>query len=82
MPCARLPRLTKGVVEVPTVLVAHSGFFPLEFPTSPFHGLVDLYGFRDLGVADSKVDPQGVTVLWVERQIPGAALASAHIVGS
>jgi hypothetical protein len=81
-PCARQPQLDKGVVEVPTVLVAHSGFFPLEFPTSPFHGLVDLYGFRDLSVADSKVDPQGVTVLWVERQIPGAALAPAHDVSS
>jgi hypothetical protein len=82
MPCARQPRLDKGVVEVPTVLVAQSGFFPLEFPTSPFHGLVDLYGFRDLSVADSKVDPQGVTVLWVERRIPGAAVARAQAVDS
>jgi hypothetical protein len=82
MPCARQPRLDKGVVEVPTVLVAHSGFFPLEFLTSPFHGLVDLYGFRDLSVADSRVDPQGVTVLWVEKQIPGAALVRAQTIDS
>jgi hypothetical protein len=82
MPCARQPRLTKGIVEVPTVLVAHSGFFPLEFLTSPFHGLVDLYGFRDLGVADSRVVPQGVTVLWVERRIPGAVLVPAQAVNS
>jgi hypothetical protein len=82
MPCARQPRLDKGVVEVPTVLVAHSGFFPLEFPTAPFHGLVDLYGFRDLSVADSRVDPQGVTVLWVDRRIPGATLAAANDVSS
>jgi hypothetical protein len=82
MPCAHQPRLTRGLVEVPTVLVTHSGFFPLEFATSPFHGLVDLYGFRDLGVADSRVDPQGVTVLWVERHIPGAAVAPAQLVKS
>jgi hypothetical protein len=82
MPCARQPRLAKGVVEVPTVLVAHSGFFPLEFLTSPFHGLVDLYGFRDLSVADSRVVPQGVTVLWVERRIPGAALVPAQTIDS
>jgi hypothetical protein len=82
MPCARQPRLTKGVVEVPTVLVAQSGFFPLEFPTSPFHGLVDLYGVRDLSVADSKVVPQGITVLWVERRIPGAAVVRAQAINS
>jgi cell wall arabinan synthesis protein/arabinosyltransferase-like concanavalin domain-containing protein len=82
MPCARQPRLDKGVVEVPTVLVAHSGFFALEFLTSPFHGLVDLYGFRDLSVADSKVVPQGITVLWVERRIPGAAIVRAQAIDS
>ena len=64
------------------MLVAHSGFFPLEFLTSPFHGLVDLYDFRDLSVADSRVVPQGVTVLWVERQIPGAALVRAQTIDS
>jgi cell wall arabinan synthesis protein/arabinosyltransferase-like concanavalin domain-containing protein len=82
MPCARQPRLDKGVVEVPTVLVTHSGFFPLESATAPFHGLVDLYGFRDLGVADSRVDPQGLTVLWVEQRIPGAAIVGAQIIDS
>ena len=82
MPCAHLPRLDKGIVSVPTILVTHSDLVPLERDTAPFHALVDLYTFRDLGVADSKVDPKGVTVLWVNQRIPGAALAPAHDVSS
>jgi hypothetical protein len=82
MPCARQPRLDKGVVDVPTLLVTHSGFFPLESPTAPFHGLVDLYGFRDLGVADSRVAPQGVTVLWIEQRIPGGVVVRAQTIDS
>ena len=77
MPCARLPRLAGGVAQVPTLVVAHSDLIAIERSTGPFHGLSDLYRFRDLGVADSKVDPNGMTVLWVDRRIPGAALAPA-----
>jgi hypothetical protein len=77
MPCAHLPRLDGGVVEVPTVIVAHSDLIAIERETAPFHGLVDLYQLRDLGVADSKVDPNRITVLWVNRHIPGAAVAPA-----
>jgi hypothetical protein len=77
MPCARLPRLEGGVAQVPGLLVAHLDLIAVERATAPFHGLSDLYGFRDLGVADSRVDPNGITVLWVDRRIPGAELAPA-----
>jgi hypothetical protein len=77
MPCGRLPRLSGGVVQVPTLLVAHLDLIAVERPTGAFHGLSDLYGFRDLGVADSKVNPNGMTVLLVDRRIPGAEVTPA-----
>jgi hypothetical protein len=77
MPCARLPRLSDGVAQVPTLLVAHLDLIAVERPTGAFHGLSDLYAFRDLGVGDSKVNPNGMTVLWVDRRIPGAGVAPA-----
>jgi hypothetical protein len=74
MPCARLPRLVRGFVDAPTILVAHHGLWPLELERSPFHGLRDVYAVRDLGTTDSAVDPAGITVLWIERN-PGESIA-------
>jgi arabinosyltransferase C len=82
MPCARLPRLSSGIVEVPTLVVAHSDLVSIDRETAPFHGLIDLYPLRDLGVADSKVEPEGVAVYWVDRRIPGAVLAPASVLGA
>lgn len=78
MPCAQLPRLARGIVEVPTVLVAHSGFWPVEFETSAFHGILDVYDIRDLSGRDSRVPADGMFVLWIDRRIPGSALAPAE----
>jgi hypothetical protein len=77
MPCGRLPRVSDGIVQVPTLLVARLNLIAVERPTGAFHGLSDLYRFRDLGVADSKVNPNGMTVLWLDRRIPGAEVAPA-----
>jgi hypothetical protein len=76
MGCARTPRVTAGVAQAPAVVVSHGDDVWFEHPTSPFHGVLDLYSLQDLGVADSKLAPD-VTVLWVDRRIPGGALIPA-----
>jgi hypothetical protein len=81
MPCTHLPRLAGGLAEVPTMVVAHSDLISVEREDAPFRGIVDLYSLRDLGTADSKVDPEGIGVYWVDRRIPGAAVAPAVPVG-
>jgi hypothetical protein len=75
IPCRRQPRLSHGIVEVPTVLVARSGLWPIEFTTSPFHSVLDLYRLRDLSVGDSAVEPESMQVFWVDRKVPGTVLA-------
>ena len=75
MPCARLPRLQRGVVEIPTLLVAHNELWPIDGGSSPFRGTLDVYKLRDLSVGDSRLPPAGIHVLWVDREIPGAVRA-------
>jgi hypothetical protein len=60
---------------VPTVLIGRSGQWPIEFETSPFNGVLDLYALRDLSVGDSEVEPEAMNVLWVDRRIEGAGVA-------
>jgi cell wall arabinan synthesis protein/arabinosyltransferase-like concanavalin domain-containing protein len=78
MPCATLPKLQRGVVQVPTVVIAHNELWPIEFDSSPFKRTLDVYRLRDLSVGDSRLPPDGMQVLWIDKRIPGAALAAAE----
>jgi hypothetical protein len=73
MPCTRIPRLRNGVVEPPGLVVTHGDPVSVERESGPFHGLLDLYRLRDLGSSDFA----DIAVLWVDRRIPGAAIAPA-----
>jgi Mycobacterial cell wall arabinan synthesis protein len=74
LPCARLPQLGKGVVEVPGhVVSANIEFNPIGgAATSPFLGLLDLYRVERLPRAEADGAPDEITVFRVDRRIPGA----------
>jgi hypothetical protein len=76
-PCAPLPPLRNGVVEVPQHIVTSHDWgntWPLRFMgTSPFEGVLDLYALERLPLADSRYVP-GIVVFGVDQRIPGAKL--------
>lgn len=78
LPCARLPTLARGIVEPPTLVVLHDDLWPVEYDSSPFLGVLDLYGLRDLSVLDSSLPPKGVHVYALGDALAGAALAPAE----
>ena len=74
-PCAKLPRLAFGIIEPPTLVVGRMGWWALDRETNPFTGVLDLYRLRDLSIGDSEVALDYTAVLWVDRELPGAAIA-------
>lgn len=77
-PCARLPRLRDGVVDVPNhvVLTGDSTLARHWDGTSPFAGVPNLFPLRRLPLADSTHARRGVfAVFAVDRRIPGAVEA-------
>jgi Mycobacterial cell wall arabinan synthesis protein len=77
VPCAELPELRGGLVEVPGhVLVSPNPFSPIRYPiSSPFAGLVDVYELERLSTADSPDPPDELLAFEVRTDIPGAAVA-------
>jgi hypothetical protein len=73
MPCARLPKLADGVVEAPTTLVTTRDWpTPLPYlPSSPFAGLLDVFAFERLPLADSKNPPTSLVAFAIDQHIPG-----------
>jgi hypothetical protein len=77
-PCARLPNLHDGVVDVPDRIVIST---PDPVPpfrynvTSPFLGLQDLYQLHRVPVADTRPALERLEIYDVDRRIPGAKLA-------
>jgi len=76
-PCAQLPVLSGGIVEVPDSVVAWENHFsPIQFLlTSPFVGVLDLYALEELSTSDSPGRPPGLRAYRVDRRIEGAELA-------
>jgi hypothetical protein len=79
-PCAQLPRLHDGIVDVPDQLVVTRAWpSPIADPfTSPFAGVLDLYRLERLPLADSESPPNTIAVFGLERRIPGAVFAPAE----
>ena len=75
VPCARQPRLSEGIVEVPNEIVAFLYSLPVGLPTSPFSGLFDVYRLQRLPLADASGAPRGAVLYDVDRRIPGAQTA-------
>jgi hypothetical protein len=74
-PCARLPKLGGGVVEVPDRVVSTDRFSLFSGDeASSFHGLLDLHELERTSVADSENWPEDVHLFEVDRDIPGARL--------
>jgi len=84
VPCARQPRLSEGVVEVPNEIVAFERSYPVGLATSPFSGLLDLYQLDRLPLTDAKGVPltdlnwtPRMAVLYdVGERIPGSETAT------
>ena len=77
-PCARLPVLRDGAVEVPSHIVAtrEGDWLFQENQRSPFSGLRDLYRLERMPIADSRDAPtESLEVFAVDRRIAGAAQA-------
>jgi hypothetical protein len=77
-PCARLPLLSRGVVEVPSHIVAtRDGSWVLrDRGTSTFIGVLNVYRLERLPIVDSRDRPGDVLeILAVDQRIPGAAQA-------
>ena len=81
VPCARLPQLRDGVAEVPDYIVStripRAPGLPVSvrYPSSPFYGLLDLYGVRELQLTGPN-PPRQIAVFAVDRRIPGATEVS------
>jgi hypothetical protein len=72
-PCAQLPQLSDGIVEVPGTLVTTRDW-PTPFPylpSSPFTGLLDMYSVEPLPLADSGNPPPDLVVFGIDQRIPG-----------
>ena len=65
-PCATIPALEDGLVQVPMLVVFRSGLWPLEEKDGPFAAVPDLYGLRTIARG-----PRGVEVLSVADDVPG-----------
>jgi hypothetical protein len=77
-PCTRLPAVSRGVADVPKLIVAfRDTTWPLGSGTSPFDEQPDLYPFVRLPLSDSADPPDDVAVYVVDTRIDGAALAPA-----
>ena len=74
-PCAEIPRISDGVVEIPTAHVAHRYWNVLE-RDSPFTAAAELYGLRRVVGRPY----HGADVESVARVIPGYARADAIVV--
>ena len=79
MPCARAPRLTQGIADVPRYiisdLVLKPSPTPLNFTASPFLGVLDLYPVRYLPVANRRDPIEDFVVFRVDRHVPGGIVA-------
>ncbi len=75
-PCAVLPRLAGGIVEVPSVVMItrDSAWLLRDRGTSPFIGMLDLYGLRPLSVTEPRHATRSMEVYEVARDVPGAAV--------
>ena len=71
-PCATIPAIGDGLVELPGLVVYQSGLWPIQDPTAPFAAVSDLYGFEPIAQG-----PRGVEVLAVPERIPGHVRADA-----
>lgn len=80
-PCARLPILEDGVVDVPSYAVLTMDPFALfnRDLGSPFVGLRDMYALERVSTSDTPDEPGGVIVIRLHTEIPGAAVASTVV---
>jgi hypothetical protein len=65
-PCARIPRIEEGLVEIPTIAVFQSTLWPLRERDGPFAAVADLYELRRTATG-----PKGVRVFFVIKRVPG-----------
>jgi hypothetical protein len=82
MPCASLPTMSHGLVQVPSTIVSYSTFWPVGAGTSPFDGLADLYEFKRLPLVDRLRPDTDLRVYEVKRAIPGGRLLRVEKVTS
>ena len=72
LPCATMPAIDGGLVEIPRLVVLYLRTWPLDRTDAPFAAVLDLYELQ--GMARG---PEGMRVLSVNRRIPGFARADA-----
>jgi hypothetical protein len=78
VPCVRLAAVSRGVAEVPRLIVAfRDTTWPFGAGTSPIDELPDLYRLVRLPLSDSADPPDDVVVYVVDTRTAGTALAAA-----
>jgi hypothetical protein len=78
LPCARLPALGNGIVQVPDQIVAVRSSWPIGLSASPFEGITDLYRLERIPLTDTSGLLAESIVYSVDRRIPGARLLPAQ----
>jgi hypothetical protein len=78
LPCARLPGLGHGIVEIPDQIVAVRSSWPIGLSASPFEGLTDLYRLDRIPLTDTSGLLAETIVYDIDRKIPGAVLLPAE----
>ena len=71
-PCATIPAVEGGLVEIPDFVVYHSDPWPLRERDGPFAAVSDLYELKEIAS-----NPDGVKVLSVTDEIRGFVLVDA-----
>jgi hypothetical protein len=83
LPCATLPALHDGEVDIPQYLVTDRilNDLPMGYLTSPFRGVSDLYSIERISIADSGAAPvrSGVRIYEVHEQIEGGLVAPPDV---
>ena len=73
LPCATQPTLRAGIAGAPRFIFALSAFAspPVDYPSSPFRGVADIYTLERVILTDSDVLLPGVDLYRVHKRIDG-----------
>ena len=77
MPCAARPSLFQGIASTPDYVLSVRAFSssPVDYSTSPFRGILDVYSLERVSLADSRTGLPEVDLYEVHRSVSGGMIA-------